>query len=280
MSRVHADTLELNFHLADEWRLERFLSTVELLTGEPADRAEAIARATLQTLGERLALEQARALSAEMPEQLRAWLLVSDAEREPFEARELIRRIAARTGLDEGTAEREARAVLTALARVVRKQEYRDLEQQLPADYQRLLHEAEKVAVEREAPVAAVGDVFVERVARHAALDPTEARRVAEAVAETLAERLAGGEVQDLAECLPEDLHPALLRGTASTGGKAQQMSLDEFVHRIAEREGTGWEQALEHARAVFAALRETLPYKEFSDILHELPKGYYEALL
>jgi uncharacterized protein (DUF2267 family) len=55
---------------------------------------------------------------------------------------------------------------------------------------------------------------------------------------ETLAERIAGGELDDLAEQLPEDLHPALERGKASTGGKAQKMSLDEFIERIARPRG------------------------------------------
>jgi len=40
------------------------------------------------------------------------------------------------------------------------------------------------------------------------------------------------------------------------------------------------WEEALEHARAVFTTLREALPDKEWSDMLDELPSGYQEALL
>jgi uncharacterized protein (DUF2267 family) len=281
MSRVHAETLELAFHLADEWRVERFLSTIELLVGDSVPEAETVAQATLRTLGERLTDEQARELSHELPEPLRDWVLAAEGTpRTPFDTDEFIRRVATRAGIDEDTAERAARAVLTALARVVRGQEFRRLAEQLPSEYKRLLHEAEKRPLEREAPTSVVGDLFVERVARRAALDPPEARRAAEAVAETLGERLAGGEVEDLAENLPEDLHPALERGNARTNGKAQKMSLDEFVWRIAEREGVGWEQALEHARAVFAVLRETLPPKEFSDMLHELPSAYYEALL
>ena len=97
---------------------------------------------------------------------------------------------------------------------------------------------------------------------------------------ETLAERIAGGETDDLAEQLPEELRPSLQRGRQRSGGKAQRMSLDEFIARVAEREGVTWEQALEHARAVFATLRETLSDKEFSDLLSELPRGYQEALL
>jgi uncharacterized protein (DUF2267 family) len=57
-------------------------------------------------------------------------------------------------------------------------------------------------------------------------------------------------------------------------------MSLDDFVARIADREGVSWEEALEHARAVFTTLREALPDKEWSDMLDELPSGYQEALL
>jgi uncharacterized protein (DUF2267 family) len=121
---------------------------------------------------------------------------------------------------------------------------------------------------------------LLERVGRRAALDPHDAPRAAEAVLETLAERLAGGEVDDLADELPPDLHPALERGKSRSGGKAKRMSLDEFVWRIAEREGVGYEQALEHARAVFAALRDSLTDRELSDMLAELPRAYTEALL
>jgi uncharacterized protein (DUF2267 family) len=152
---------------------------------------------------------------------------------------------------------------------------------QLPGEYRKqLVGEAAKRRRDPGAPAVALGDVFVERVARRAALCPSQGRRASEAVIETLAERIAGGEVDDLAQELPEDLHPALERGKARTGGKAQRMSLDEFVERIADREGVGYEQALEQARAVFAALRDTLTDREFSDLLAELPKGYHEALL
>jgi uncharacterized protein (DUF2267 family) len=51
-------------------------------------------------------------------------------------------------------------------------------------------------------------------------------------------------------------------------------------VHRIEDREGVTYEQALDHARAVFATLREVVPDKEFSDLLRELPRAYSEALL
>ncbi len=64
-------------------------------------------------------------------------------------------------------------------------------------------------------------------------------------------------------EVLPDELRPPLQRGRERSGGEAQRMSLDEFVRRIAEREGVSHDDALEHARAVVAALRDTLPDKE-----------------
>jgi hypothetical protein len=72
---------------------------------------------------------------------------------------------------------------------------------------------------------------------------------------------------------------PALLaRGRERSGGKAKRMSPDEFVRRAGERERASYDDALEHARAVVATLREALPDKELSDLLAQLPRGYREA--
>jgi len=116
--------------------------------------------------------------------------------------------------------------------------------------------------------------------ADRAGLDRDIVRPATDAVLETLAERIGGGQIDDMVEVLPKELRPALERGRQRSGGRAQRMSLDEFVGRVAEREGVNYEQALDHARAVFATLRDALPDKEFSDLLQQLPHGYYEALL
>jgi uncharacterized protein (DUF2267 family) len=52
-------------------------------------------------------------------------------------------------------------------------------------------------------------------------------------------------------------------------------MSLDEFVRRVAEREGVGLEAAFEHARAVIATLREAVGEEEFRDVSAQLPQEY-----
>jgi len=272
---------ELVYQYTDEWRYERFVTTIEQLVGIPWTNAERAARATLETLGERITGGQARQLGEDLPVELRIWLLEHGGEAQRFDVSEFVRRVAEREEVDPQAARQHVQAVFVALARLVRRDELAKLAAQLPNEFrEELLGEAIKRRRDPGAPALVLGDVFVERVARPAALGPTEARRASEAVMETLAERIAGGEVDDLAEQLPEDLHPALERGKASTGGKAQEMSLDEFIERIADREGISYEQALERARAVFAALRDTITDKELSDILSELPRGYEEALL
>ena len=272
-------------HIFDEtydqvWRYERFITTIEQRAGIGWDKAERAARATLETLAERISGGQARDLASELPQDVRGWLLSGGGDAEPLDAREFVRRVAEREGVDTDTAERHTRAVMVALARLVRHDEVADLLAELPADYQPLFGDAAQLTRDPSAPEVMEPDEFIDRVSGLSGLDPAGADRAANAVLETLAERIAGGEVDDLAEALPPTLRPALERGKSLSGGKAQRISLDEFIGRIAEREGASWEDALDHARAVFATLREALPDKEWSDILAQLPRGYHEALL
>jgi uncharacterized protein (DUF2267 family) len=280
MARGQAVPEEVLHWYTDEWRYERFITTIEQRAGISWDEAERAARATLQTLGERISSGQARQLAEDLPPQIRMWLAEAGENAQDFDVAEFLRRVAAREGVDPETAEEHAKAVFIALARLVRGEEIANLAAQLPNEYKRLLWEAARRRRDPGAPEVVTIEIFLGRVARRAALGIPEAHRASEAVLETLAERIAGGEVDDLAEELPEELRAPLQRGKARSGGKAQRISLDEFIARIAEREGVGYEQALDHARAVFATLRETLTDKEFSDLLSELPRGYYEALL
>jgi uncharacterized protein (DUF2267 family) len=262
------------------WRYERFITTVELKAGISWIDAERAARATLETLGERISWGRARDLAEDVPHELRAWLLKAGGDAQPFDAREFIRRVAEREGVDEATAERHARAVFIALARLVRGEEIADLEAELPKDYEPLLSAVRGRARDPAAPEVLSIDEFLQRVADRAGLDREAARHATDAVLDTLAERVAGGQVDDMIEVLAPELRPPLERGKQRSGGKAQRMSLDEFVRRVGERERASYDDALEHARAVLATLREALPDKEFSDMLSQLPRGYQEALL
>jgi uncharacterized protein (DUF2267 family) len=120
---------------------------------------------------------------------------------------------------------------------------------------------------------------FIRRVADRAATDADEGRRATDAVLETLAMRIAGGEVDDLRARLPVEFHPALERGKKLSGGKATRMRLDDFVRRVAEQEGISLDRALEHVSAVLSTVREAVGEQEFLDVTSELP-AEYEALV
>jgi uncharacterized protein (DUF2267 family) len=74
-------------------------------------------------------------------------------------------------------------------------------------------------------------------------------------------------------------VHAALDRGLHE-GREARKMSVEEFLDHIAAREGVGREEALQHARAVFAALRELVPGDELADKVAQLPQEYAPLLV
>jgi uncharacterized protein (DUF2267 family) len=250
---------------------DQFLAVVEQQADLGREAAEQATRAVLQTLAERIAQGEARDLADELPAELAPWLF-TDGDAEGFHADEFLRRVADRENVDMATAQRHTRAVLTAIARSVSEDEYHDMVAELPRDFDPLLPEGPAVEVLSV-------EQFLQAVADRAGLDPQAARRATDAVLETLAERISGGEVADLVDELPRELQPALDRGNALSHGAARKMSLEDFVRHVAEREGVTPEEAREHARAVFATLREAVSEKEYLDTVDQLPDEY-SALL
>ena len=108
------------------------------------------------------------------------------------------------------------------------------------------------------------------------------ARRITDAVLETLAERIADGQVEDLITRLDPLLHPPLRRGASSTAPGAHRMPLEQFLRRVAQREGADIDEAglytetFEHVRAVFATLAEAVGPDEWYDVTVELPADYH----
>jgi uncharacterized protein (DUF2267 family) len=252
---------------------EQFIKTIQHKAGVSWDDAERAAQVTLSILAERLSAGEARDIAKQLPGDLGRWL-EGGAGAEPFHADEFVRRVAAREDVDTDTAELEVRAVFAALARAVSVDELEDMVSELPKDFVPLL--AESGQVRDKAPEEIVpAEEFVARVADRAGLDSERARIATEAVLETLGERIAGGEVTDLAGELAPELRPAIERGSDRSGGKAEKMSLEHFIERVAEREGVSPSDARDHTRAVFATLREAISEKEFDDMAAELPVKY-----
>jgi uncharacterized protein (DUF2267 family) len=261
-----------------EFEYEQFIKTIQHKAEVSWEEAERAAATTLSTLAERISAGEARDIAEQLPGDLGKWLSGANGA-EPFHVDEFLRRIAEREEVDLDTAERHARAVFIALGRAVSADELEDLAAELPKDFQPLLDAAERQAEELSSDEVVPAEKFVERVANRAGLDRERAERATDGVLETLGERIAGGEVEDLAAQLSEPLRLPLQRGDARTNGKAKRMSLDEFVERVAELEGVGLDQAGEHARAVFGTLREAVSEKEFRDMLAQLPDEYRELL-
>jgi uncharacterized protein (DUF2267 family) len=247
---------------------DQLITIVQQKAGISRKQAEAATRATLQTLAERLSAGEARDVTAQLPPELAPYL-PPHGDAEGFDLEEFLRRMAEREGVDVPTAEEHARAVFAALRRTVDPDEIEDLAAELPKDFAPLVSEAQGRFFELLPP-----ETFYQRVADRAGIPVEHAPRAADAVLETLAERIAAGEVADLVTRLPVELHPALRRGAARTR-HAARMSVDDFVDRVAEREDISPEQAREHVRAVFETLREAIDRREFLDITAQLPAEY-----
>jgi putative drug exporter of the RND superfamily len=96
---------------------------------------------------------------------------------------------------------------------------------------------------------------FMGLVGSRAGLTHDEARRAADAALATLAERITPSEAQTLSVQLPRELRDPLRANRADT----DRFDADEFVRRVAEREGVDDIAAAEHARAVLATLDEAV---------------------
>jgi uncharacterized protein (DUF2267 family) len=252
----------------DDHEFLRIVQQTARISHEEAERAT---RATLQTLADRITAGEARDLAEQLPPRIAAWVATTSAAQR-FDLDEFLRRVAEREGVDPERAERDAAAVFAALGRAVSPQELADVAAELPKDFARLLPRGPHVDV-------LPAETFVRRVAERAGLDDDRARAATAVVLETLAERIAGGEVDDLVSRLPVELHEPLKRGRARTGDPATRMSLDKFLARVAEREGTNTFEAREHTRAVLATLREAVGDDEFFDVSAELPGDYAPVL-
>jgi uncharacterized protein (DUF2267 family) len=250
---------------------EQFIATVAHAARIGFGRAERATEATLETLAERIDAGEARDLAPELPDGVAPWLAtITPAER--LDIDEFLRRVAEREDVDIETAERHAAAVFIAIQRAVSPQEFTDLTAELPQEFAPLLPVGPDIDVIST-------DVFIRSVADRAATDADEARRAIQAVLETLAMRIAGGEVDDLRARLPVQFHPALERGKQLSGGKATRMRRDDFVRRVAEQEGISLDRALEHVSAVLRTVREAVGEQEFLDVTSQLP-AEYEALV
>ena len=246
---------------------EQFLTMVAQIAHTDRDTAERASQIVLTVLGQHLTRGEAADVLRRLPEGLQAYAW-SPGSPERFPPEEFLRRVAEREGTDPLAAERHARAVFTALRQAIGPDEYADVRAQLGRHYAALLDAATSVpSVE-----AVVGAVAAEGGGDHDA-----ARTLTEAVLETLAERIAAGDSDDLAARLPVALHPPLHRGR-DADGLSRRMGPDEFARRVARRAGLSLDEAARRIPAVFAVLRSIVG-DEFIDLSVQLPNQYRPLL-
>lgn len=114
-------------------------------------------------------------------------------------------------------------------------------------------------------------DEFVGEVQNRARLPSRgDTVRAIQATLETLAERIAPGEANDLAAQLPPELG-MFLREIDTI----ERFSVDDFFLRVAAKETADLPDAAHHARAVLAVLQEAVTTGELEDIQAQLPDNY-----
>ncbi|WP_328346120.1 DUF2267 domain-containing protein [Micromonospora sp. NBC_00421] len=120
-------------------------------------------------------------------------------------------------------------------------------------------------------------DTFVDQVARRIRTGPDRAVVLVHATLATLAERLTGGEVLDLATQLPAPLRLALRPGPSTEA--ADRFDAAEFVARVAQRADLDETAAREAVRAVFVTVREAVSGGEFDDLVIRFPRDYRDLV-
>jgi uncharacterized protein (DUF2267 family) len=248
---------------------DAFVSVVQTTLDNDRETAEFAARSVLSVLGERIGADEGVVYVSYLPAELAPWLHTPGGAKS-FDAAEFVRRITEREQSDAGSAERHAIAVLAGLARALPDKEYDHLVVRLSRDYAPLLPKGPMH------PTMSTW-TFLETIAQRAGIELSDALPVAQAVLETLAERIAD-EAIDLTTRVPVPVHAALKRGVAQADTQTERMSPEDFVHRVAQRAGVSEERAVEYTKAVLATVRDATR-EEFLDVTLQLPDGYRPLL-
>lgn len=95
----------------------------------------------------------------------------------------------------------------------------------------------------------------------------------------TLGERLSADEAAHVAAQLPREIAHYLVAGEPSSLGSGQRFGLDEFVARVAMREGADLPLAAHHAQAVMRVLDEAVSPGEMAQVRQQLPEDIRRLL-
>ena len=235
----------------------------------PSKQADGAVKASLQALSELSDPKQFADLMEQMPKELKTTVKPAPAP-QYRSLPEFFDRICELSGLDRSQAKDVTRAVLAVIIEKINYDQIEDLFGRMPSQYLDLLpartERPRAGRAERPSP-----QEFTTMVREKAKLGSDEQAVTAiRATLSVLAEQISGGQAQDLATYLPEEIRKYL----AGAGTEAVALGKDEFLDRIARIEQTDRETAKQHAAAVLEALADTVPGPEIQDTLDQLPQG------
>jgi uncharacterized protein (DUF2267 family) len=116
---------------------------------------------------------------------------------------------------------------------------------------------------------------FVHEVADRTGMNREEAESLVRATLRTLAERLSGGEAEDLRAQLPRELQAELIPSRE----EAQGFGVEEFVQKVAARSGLDETDAATGVDAVLSVIRDAVTPGEFDDVLAQLGRDFAELV-
>ena len=114
------------------------IATVASRASIARDEAEAITRATLTTLGERITGDEADDLAAQLPAELQSVLITTPDEAERFGLDEFVERVSERAGMVPDDAEEAIPAVFHTIEDAISPGEFEDVMSQLPDELRAL----------------------------------------------------------------------------------------------------------------------------------------------
>lgn len=232
---------------------------------ESTDDAREGLAAVMETVGERITEGQAEDLAATLPDAAATPLRAAQdgdpqpAEAEPFSSRNFLERVADRADVDAEPLPL-TRAVLAEVRTAADDAELERTRDQLPGQFDYFFEPGE--------PTSAAA--FLDAVDDRLPAD-TDPRTATNAVLETLAERVTGGEAVDLATYLPRELRDPLLDADED----AETFDPETFLERVADRADVDDDEARAVARAATATVGETAPAVELENVRSQLPPEF-----
>lgn len=234
------------------------VAKVKQRAGVSEQRADAITKATVGALAEFASSTQVRRLAEQLPVELKHVVENSVPGRQGS-LDEFAQRVSEMSGFDVIEARTAIKTVVATLTEAV-NHPFKDLFAELPPEFADLMPTPE--------PRPTI-DEFLGRVQRAAGIDSREqAEQAVHATLRTLAERISGGQAKDLALYLPAPVRADLMTASEQT----ERFGRDEFLDRIAAIESVDRPTAERHARAVLTAVRVSVPEREVTDTLDQLP--------